>query len=71
MFKTDGTVDKIFTGGAGKNGATVAVSEVLTSFSVSSMNYISCMCVLPFLELPLTTKTRIEKLEFVWGTSNP
>ena len=32
MFKTDGTVDKIFTGGAGKNGATVAVSEVLTCF---------------------------------------
>ena len=26
MFKTDGTIDKIFTGGAGKNGATVAVS---------------------------------------------
>ena len=27
MFKSDGTIDKIFTGGAGKNGATVAVSD--------------------------------------------
>ena len=33
MFKSDGTIDKIFTGGAGKNGATVAVSVIFTSFS--------------------------------------
>ncbi len=32
MFKSDGTIDKIFTGGAGKNGATVAVSD--PSFSL-------------------------------------
>ena len=31
MFKTDGTIDKIFTGGAGKNGATVAVSPLIHS----------------------------------------
>jgi len=33
MFKTDGTVDKIFTGGAGKNGATVAGTSVLSPAS--------------------------------------
>ena len=31
MFKSDGTIDKIFTGGAGKNGATVAVSDATFS----------------------------------------
>jgi len=33
MFKTDGTIDKIFTGGAGKNGATVAGTSVLSPAS--------------------------------------
>jgi len=30
MFKTDGTVDKIFTGGAGKGGSTVAGTSVIS-----------------------------------------
>merc|ERR1719336_3507136 len=33
LFKTDGTIDKIFTGGAGKNGATVAGTSVLSPAS--------------------------------------
>jgi len=33
MFKSDGTIDKIFTGGAGKNGATVAGTSVLSPAS--------------------------------------
>jgi hypothetical protein len=32
MFSPGGTVDKIFTGGAGKNGATIAVSFSTTWF---------------------------------------
>jgi len=30
LFKSDGTIDKIFTGGAGRNGATVAGTSVLS-----------------------------------------
>merc|ERR1719309_1174915 len=33
MFKTDGTIDKIFTGGAGKAGSTVAGTSVLSPAS--------------------------------------
>merc|ERR1719336_3331174 len=33
MFKSDGTIDKIFTGGAGRNGATVAGTSVLSPAS--------------------------------------
>jgi len=33
LFKSDGTIDKIFTGGAGKNGATVAGTSVLSPAS--------------------------------------
>merc|ERR1719442_327118 len=33
MFKTDGTIDKIFTGGAGKAGSTVAGASVLSPAS--------------------------------------
>ena len=36
LFKSDGTIDKIFTGGAGRNGATVAVS-------VACISRISCL----------------------------
>ena len=36
LFKSDGTIDKIFTGGAGRNGATVAVS-------VACLPRISCL----------------------------
>ena len=45
MFKSDGTIDKIFTGGAGKNGATVAVSD--PSFSLYFARFLSMLHALP------------------------
>ena len=45
MFKSDGTIDKIFTGGAGKNGATVAVSD--PSFSLYYARLLPILHALP------------------------
>ena len=39
LFKSDGTIDKIFTGGAGRNGATVAVSVACFSRIVHALAY--------------------------------
>ena len=46
MFKSDGTIDKIFTGGAGKNGATVAVSD--PSFSLFLHDFTKVACLIGF-----------------------
>ena len=54
MFKSDGTIDKIFTGGAGKNGATVAVSD--PSFSLflhdfTKVAWFACFSFISFVRL--------------------
>lgn len=70
MFKSDGTIDKIFTGGAGKNGATVAVSFKLW---LSCMILALCACGFCVPSKPLEFfLTRIDMRSWkVWGTFNP